>query len=332
MKVYIKNILYITLLTGIFTSCFKEDKIINISPPNQDEADTVVLGNTYNVQVWVDLNGLEEKAKHAIDSWDLAFSCDPNSFDIRLNSARFMYAGTSGEKEFENVISDEGVEMLFDASSGNRDSLAIGDWYQMTDGAVLSSGYVYVINRGFDANLNEMGFIKAQFFIDEQDYIVRYANLDGSDEQNISIAKDDAYNYVHLSFANQIVPIEPPKDQWTLLFSRYSTILFTSEGDPYDYNLVGVLLNPYKVLAAETSTVYENIQLADTVSLQFTKRADVIGWDWKDYNFEDGSYVLLPDKNYVIKDKDGFFYKMRFINFYDLFGNKGNIAYELIRL
>jgi hypothetical protein len=58
----------------------------------------------------------------------------------------------------------------------------------------------------------------------------------------------------------------------------------------------------------------------------------VIGWDWKDYNFEDGSYVLLPDKNYVIKDKDGFFYKMRFINFYDLFGNKGNIAYELIRL
>jgi hypothetical protein len=113
MKVYIKNILYITLLTGIFTSCFKEDKIINISPPNQDEADTVVLGNTYNVQVWVDLNGLEEKAKHAIDSWDLAFSCDPNSFDIRLNSARFMYAGTSGEKEFENVISDEGVENAF---------------------------------------------------------------------------------------------------------------------------------------------------------------------------------------------------------------------------
>ena len=52
--------------------------------------------------------------------------------------------------------------------------------------------------------------------------------------------------------------------------------------------------------------------LADTIDLELTNRADVIGYDWKYYNFDAGLYTIVPGLAYVIKDRDGFYYKLRF--------------------
>jgi hypothetical protein len=131
------------------------------------------------------------------------------------------------------------------------------------------------------------------------------------------------------------VDIEPMKEDWSLKFSRYSTILFTDAGDPYDYNVVGVLLNPYKVLAVETDTLthpYESIQLQDTIHYQFTNQNDLIGYDWKEYDFDDDIFEVYDGKSYIVKDRDGYFYKLHFISFYDELGNKGSIKYQIERL
>lgn len=332
---YLKYTLQIIVLSGLLTSCFKEDEKIDIPKPSEAEADTVILGNTYHYQSWIDLNGLEEKAYHEIDSWDLAFSCSETSFDIFLNSALTMYAGTNKDTVFENVISEEGLDMHFDASSGNPDSLAFHNWYDVAIGGEFtarSNKYVYVINRGVDDLGNELGFKKAQFLIEDNNYIVRFANLDGSDEQTYTITKNNLYNYIHLSFENGIRNIEPPQNEWSLKFSRYATILFTNEGEPYDYNVVGVLLNPFKLQAAETDLNYDDIVLSDTSLVELSTISDEIGYDWKYYDFDNGSYTIVPDLNYIIKDKDGFFYKLRFLSFYDQFGNKGSIVYQVVRL
>jgi len=335
MKTYFKYIFQLLILLGLLSSCFKDDEKINIPKPGENETDTIVLGNTYVNQVWVDLDGLQEKANHKIDTWDLAFSCNENNFDIKLNSALSMYAGNSGQTVFENVISEEGIEMHFDASSGNPDSTAFGGWYEMEPGEqniFISKEYVYVINRGVDSDLVELGFKKVQFFIEGENYVIRYANLDGSEENTLSISKNKFYNYTHFSFENGVVNIEPPQKEWSLKFSRYSTILFTDDGDPYDYNVVGVLLNPYQIMAVETDLNYDDISLENASILEFTSRSDVIGYSWKYYDFDTGTYTILPDKNYIIKNYDGFFYKMRFISFYDQAGNKGSIVYQVKRL
>lgn len=335
MKTYLKYIFQFILLIGVLTSCFKEDEKIDIPMPGENETDTIVLGNIYYNQVWVDLNGLQEKANHKIDTWDLAFSCSENNFTIKLNSALTMYAGTNKASVFENVVSEEGIEMHFDASSGNPDSLAFGGWYQIESeeqNTYSSKEYVYVVNRGTDSDLTEIGFKKVQFFIDGEDYVIRYANLDGTEEKTATITKNNAYNYIHLSFEDGIVNIEPPKAEWSLKFSRYSKILYTNEDEPYDYNVVGVLLNPYQVMAVETDMKYEDIVLSDTSLLDFTRKADVIGYSWKYYDFDTGSYTIVQDKNYVVKNRDGFFYKIRFISFYDQSGNKGSIVYQVKRL
>lgn len=333
MKTITKYFMLFIILTAVTSSCFKEDEKVYIPP--LIGSDTVVLGNHYGNQVWIDLNGLQEKANHKIDSWDLAFSCDENSFDIRLNSALTMYAGTNKEKIFENVTSEEGVEMSFDASSGNPDSLAFGQWYQIDGNIYKSNEFVYIVNRGIGADLIELGYKKVQLFIEDQTYLIRHANLDGTDEKNLVIEKDNSFNYIHLSFEDGIVEIEPMKNDWTLKFSKYSTILTTDLGDPYDYNVVGVLLNPYKVLAIETDTIihpYDSIQLIDTAYYQLTNQNDVLGYNWKEYIFDDAAYKVYKGKSYIIKDKDGYFYKLHFINFYDKFGNKGSISYQIERL
>ena len=70
----------------------------------------------------------------------------------------------------------------------------------------------------------------------------------------------------------------------------------------------------------------------DITSLEFTTRSDVIGYDWKYYNFDDAVYTIVPEMNYVIRDRDGFYYKLRFVDFYNDQGVKGYPKFEFARL
>ena len=59
--------------------------------------------------------------------------------------------------------------------------------------------------------------------------------------------------------------------------------------------------------------------------------ATIIGFDWKYYDFNLG-YIIYPDRYYLLKDEDGFYFKIRFIDFYDPSGNKGTATFEYQRL
>ncbi len=316
----------------ILSSCFKEDEKVPAPIPGDLETMITNVGETYYDQNFVDLNTFQEKAKNNIASWDLAFECREDSLHVVLNSALMMLAGNTYSTDFESVVSSEGLEMKYDASSGNLDSTAIGFWYKNDGEQIVSKKHVYVLDRGTDGDFNVLGFKKFSLDLEEGNYIIRYANLDGSDEKTEIIEKDENYNFVHLSFENGILPIEPPKEDWTLKFSRYTTLLFTNEGDPYPYNVVGVLSNPHQVQTCVTSDDFLNITLSDTAKYEFRSKADIIGYSWKFYNFDDGLYTIVPEKNFLIKDKDGFYYKLRFISFYDNLGNKGAMTYEVKRL
>jgi hypothetical protein len=96
---------------------------------------------------------------------------------------------------------------------------------------------------------------------------------------------------------------------------------------------VGVLLNPNGVVAAlDTIHDFMEITAEDITELAYTTQADVIGYDWKYYNFDAGVYTIVPGMNYVIRDRDGFFYKFRFVDFYSDVGVKGYPTFEFVRL
>ena len=305
-------------------SCFEEEEMI---PPHEQgdlEEGQAALGPYYENQVYFELSDNEEAASSSIYDYDLSFESSGGGWIIRLNSAKFMLAGYSHDTVFIADLIPDNLDMKFDKSDGNPDSTAIGAW---------SLQHVYLLDLGTDREGLSLGQKKVQFDMLGDDFLMRYANMDNSGDTLVLIVRDPAMDQVYYSFDKGFVDIAPAPDLWSLLFSKYTTMLVTDEGEDYPYLVVGLLLNPNGVTAA-LDTIHDFMDMSrdDIADLEFTSQADVIGYDWKYYNFDAGVYTIVPDMSYVIRDRNGFFYKLRFVDFYSDKGVKGYPTFEFVRL
>ncbi len=324
---------HILLLALLLPSCFQEEEMV---PPHEQgdlEEGQVGLGTTYERQVYYDLLANVEVESHLISEYDLSFESSSGGWIIRLNSAKFMLAGNSEDTVFTNEIVTADLDMIFDKSDGNPDSTAIGTWFELGDELAESYRNIYLIDRGKNENNKPMGLRKVQFDISGDDYIMRYSNTDNNKDTTVIISRDPNMDQVYFSFDSGLKEIAPLPNEWSMLFSKYTTMLQTDEGENYPYLVTGVLLNPNTVLAVrDTIHEFSEINRDNIMGLGFTDQADVIGYDWKYYNFDAGVYTIVPDMNYVIRDKDGFFYKLRFVDFNSDLGEKGYPKFEFVRL
>lgn len=99
------------------------------------------------------------------------------------------------------------------------------------------------------------------------------------------------------------------------------------------YSVVGCLTNTFNTLSIEVSDkTFEEINLEYAESLTLSNDRDVIGYDWKEFNFDSNTYEVNSEKVYIVRDNEGYFYKLRFIDFYDDLGEKGTPTFEFQRL
>jgi len=323
----------ILLLLFSLQSCFEEEEMI---PPHEQgdlEEGQAALGAYYENQVYYDLFNNEELTNSSIYAYDLSFESSAGGWIIRLNSAKFMLAGNSYDTVFMADIIQDSLDMKFDKSDGNPDSTAIGAWYEISEDSSWSHHEVYLLDLGSDNEGLSLGQKKVQFDILGDDFLMRYANTDNSGDTLVLIVRDPAMDQVYYSFEKGMVDIAPLPEQWSLLYSKYTTMLVTDEGEDYPYLVVGALLNPNEVSAAlDTIHDFMDITRDDITDLDFTSQADVISYDWKYYNFDAGVYTIVPGMNYVIRDRNDFFYKLRFVDFYSDEGVKGYPTFEFVRL
>jgi hypothetical protein len=328
-----RNLFILLILIMTAHSCFKEEEMV---PPHEQGDLTegqVAMGAYYGTQVFFDLNNNTTVASNALIDWDLSFESANRGWIIYLNTAKFMLAGNSLDTLFNADLNVDELNMKFDKSDGNPDSTAIGSWFEISEDSAWSHRYVYLVDRGSDEQGTPQGLKKVRFDISGDAYVMRYSNTDNSQDTTVTIQRDQAYERVYFSFENGVMNIAPEADRWSLFFTRYTTMLVTDEGDDYPYLVTGVLLNPNGVEAAlDTIHPFMDLNSDDITSLEFTTRADLIGYDWKYYNFDDGVYTIVPDMSYVIRDRDGYFYKLRFVDFYNDQGVKGYPKFEFVRL
>jgi len=340
MKIFKLVIFFISLF--FLTACFKEDEKITPHDSGNVKTQAIELTKDYRYQVYFDLGSEQIVSTNLKNEWDLGFECSTESWHIILNTSNFMVAAETGLTDFSLPIDTVGYKWKFDVSSGNLDSTAIGNWIEFfpADSAKSYSNEVYVIDRGYDELGNLRGLRKIVFLgLENSTYTFRYANLDGTAENTFSVTKDPTVNYVFFSFdegGKQLV-LEPPKYDWDLIFTQYTTLLFTDAGDPYPYLVTGVLSNPSTIQVAQ-DTLYDfaSISLDIAGNLDYSSVQDDIGYDWKDVvgdvNTGNVSYVIVEGLNYVIRDREGFFYKLRFVSFYNDSGDKGYPTFEYQRL
>ena len=305
-------------------ACKKEELPVEPHDPGEVVSEELDMNSDYRYQLFFDLKEDRVVRQSLKTEWDLAFENGSDGWLVVLNSARGGAAAATGTDDFSAVTDTSGAEWDHDHPSGATDSLAIGDHRESQE--------VYIIDRGYDPQGDHTGFRKLVIQnVDANGYSIRFAGLDGTGDTTLQIEKQPDKNYSSFSFdAKAQVPIQPPKDSWDLLFTQYTQLFY----DPYTpYLVTGVLLNRNGVeVAVDSSSGFEEIRYEDLQGYSFTDRYNAIGYDWKTYAFIDGSYQVHTDINYIIRDTEGRYFKLRFLDFYDEAGNKGRPSFELREL
>lgn len=322
------------------TSCFKEDIKIAPHPLDTTKVEMIAMTQYYVNQVYYNLMTGEQVSQNLKTDCDLLFSSIDTGFIIKLNTATFMMAAATTSTSFEEVSDTIGLRWQFDASSGNVDSLVFMDWMRFNRSDTIFQAQVYVVNRGINAIGNPLGLRKVIFnrLIGDK-YLFSYCNMDNSDLHEVVIEKDPGHNTVQYSFTtHQSLQLEPLTNNWDLLFTQYSTMLRTDEGDNYPYLLTGVLINASDLAVSFDSTmVFNDVTVDEVLNLEYSRNLNVIGYNWKelvgDINGGDFYYKCNPKFNYFIQTRTGVFYKLRFTSFYDpVTGEKGYPTFEYRRL
>ena len=85
-------------------------------------------------------------------------------------------------------------------------------------------------------------------------------------------------------------------------------------------------------MAIDSEKEFNEITYEDIESYSFSSNQDVIGYDWKDFDFDSGFYLIYAEKNYIIKNGLDQYFKIHFIDFYDDLGEKGHPTFEIQQL
>jgi hypothetical protein len=309
-------------LLPILGACFKKE--IPVEKPISGATTTQIeLGGNYANQIYYDLETNSILRQNNREVWDLAFEAGENGFHILLNESRIMAAALSTETEITALTSDIGLTYTWDYHTGNLDSTAIGDWQSL--------GKVYAIDLGTALVGGSLGKKKLKVIsVSSTEYQIQFADLNSSIIQTATIPKSTTagFTYFSLTGSGAIKDIEPNKETWDLVFTAYCHVF--DEHTPY--SVVGVLSNRYGVKVQEVAIPFADLKHSDILESAFEDRINVIGYDWKTYDFDNGTYVVSSNRTFVVKTVLGRYYKMRFVDYYDENGLKGAPKFELQEL
>ena len=283
------------------------------------------MQSDYSKQVFYSLNNNIAIKENIKTDWDLGFESSEEGWRIILNTSTYSSVSKIINSNFEASISINNLTWQWENPTGIIEGTAIGDY--------RNENVIFIINRGYNINGNEAGYKKFMIeSINNEYYIIKYANLDNTNSNTIEIQKDNSKNFQYLSFNNnEVINIEPNKEEWDLLFTQY-THLYNDPDLPPSYLVTGVLINYLNnvLVSKDSINTFEDINYNNVETYTFSNKQNAIGYDWKTYN--GNGYVINTNLTYIIKDISNRYFKMRFIDFYNSYGEKGHPSFEIQEL
>lgn len=336
MKILFKILAFMLVLISL-NSCFEEDDQMEPILISYESEVVVLPYNIYTSNVYFDFSTGSIINYHENDTWDIAFQTGIHDARVIINSSDLLQMANVGPIDFGNYTALSGEEEWnYDASSGVADSSATGIWVDTSLNPKHYSNNLYLLGK--ENGLSFDVIKKIQFIhVDSTYYTVLYGDLISNEPDTLKIFKDSTYNFTGYSFRNSaIVNFEPPKNEWDIVFRQYLSTLWTDDGIATPYSVRGVILNTNNVEVAKDTNSYFGYFFPNIGQYEFSYQWDIIGWDWKDVTIDETSnsavYEADPKKIYIIKDTDGYHYKMHFIGFYNQDGVKGYPAFEYVKL
>src|SRR5690606_38205819 len=116
-------------------------------------------------------------------------------------------------------------------------------------------------------------------------------------------ADDYQFTYFNLQ-SNSVVQIAPKNAAWDLVFTQFTERLYEPLVMPY--LVTGTLLNRVQTKGTRLVNVdYDAIDLAYAHTLPLSDTMNVIGYNWKSFDFSDENYLVYQNICYVLQDADG---------------------------
>lgn len=327
----------ILLATILLSSCEKEESALAplpYTPKPGIQTGLVNIESDYSKQVFFDLSNGTIVSENQTHDWELGLATQGDELKIILNESLVMQAGDAGAVSFSSVTSKADAELIYDYPHLHPDSIAIKGWVDLSSGIPVLTNHVYVIDLGKDPAGNQRGYRKMMVTgVDNTQYTLKVAQMDGSNEVTKTVLRNADYDYAYLKIKDGIeeVTIAPEIQNWDLVFGRYMHIFHQDDGSILPYAVTGALMNNYTTTAYYDTTTFDSIDITLAESRTFTDQRDLIGYDWKLYDFDKG-YIINDDRVYLIKDNDGIYYKLRFLGFLSSTGEKGTITFEYQQL
>lgn len=356
-----KKIIFCLLIgvSFISQSCINDNEDpVAVAPSDGARVDPNVGGATQPNQVWLDLGTNTEIITKRTD-WDLALYSG-GQFKVVLNSSIMMGAGKIPNATNIDQVTEASVaalknqvqvanfnpsnEVYIDDVKGNFPAGYTAIEEIKADDA---QNAVYLVNMGKEIYTGPVatgsvatggdsrGWMKVQIVQSGSGYKIKYAELNATSHEELTVNKNTAYNYNFVSLKNnKEVFIQPEKKKWDICFTVFTNTIPGAGSyvfaDFVTINNVGGAGAYEVVVAAPASGVeaYNNFKTSDIDQSKFVYNDQrTIGSNWRNPVGANGLEVY-GDRFYVVKDAEGYYFKLRFTRITDTAGERGKPQFE----
>lgn len=254
--------------------------------------------------------------------WDLGFYTAAFSAGIIINegSGVQLYSYPNGDTSAWATVDTAGLATWTNISNspeywedGAFNVTALGHpdygWgvYNMITHSVIGDS-LYIIN------IPGTGFKKLWIVNKisvENTYNIRFADIDGSNEQNVAIDVKPyvSKNFIYYSMVTNTVIDREPSDSWDILFTKYIDYTEDMSGNMAEYLVTGATSNVNNFANKFTEV---GVDFNDWSSKSMDSLKNTIGYDWKSFDMSTFSWKVDDSTAFFVEDSEGDIYKLIF--------------------
>lgn len=283
--------------------------------------DSLSMYTSYSNDIFYSI-GDGEVANIPRAGWDIAFYTSAMSAGIIINEGvgTQLYAYPVGDTSSWASIDTTGFSTwkplynspenwedgAFNKGASNHPDYGWGIYNSVTHNVVGDS--LYVINLP-DAGLKKIWIVNKISI--ENTYNIKFADIDGSNEQTVSIDAKPyvAKNFIYYSIStNTIIDREPDLD-WDILFTKYIDSTENMAGQMEEYLVTGATNNVGHVANKFTEV---GVDFNNWASLPFVSLKNTIGYNWKSIDMNTFTWEIDDSTAFFVKNKEDDVYKLIF--------------------
>lgn len=338
-----------------FTGSVADPDIMGATQPNQVWIDLS------------DINPDTKKVNQSINKrtdWELGFYSG-TEYRVVLNGSIAMAVAKIPNATNINAVKESDVKTLMNQAQVGPFGTSVLQYVDSPTGNFLTQttgietikendadNPVYLLNLGkkigSEANIppgsvsltgDARGWKKIQILRSPNGYKIRYADLNATDYKEYIVSKDTDYTFQFFSFTSgNTVNIQPKKKKWDIAFTAFTNEVFMGTSSAGSYFYADFIITntangvaAYQVNASNLDQAYKAFKLSDvdqTKLISNDQRA--IGDKWRTTTGTSdvpGAFVYA-DRFFVLKDAEGFYFKLRFNKMKNQDGERGHPNFE----